>query len=556
MKKKYFIMLLLGVLSFQLGFSQEICNNGLDDDADGYVDEHDPDCYTATIPSCLSPAPAPDFSIQLAMQGPANTLDVSMSPTIGDLDGDGISEIIAPLSNCATGYTSYHVVGGTIVNTGINFPINVHQPVSGTVVQPAIADVDKDGTAEVIAVHNNGYVVVFDHLGAVEYVSDLSSGFNYGSPRVADIDEDGIPEIIVGLSVFKFDFGAGTLNRVAIKNAAFPHGKDGAAGSGYWGADIVVVDILPTNPGKEIVAGSIVYGVNFVTGTLDILKDLYNINAGFGRWTDGPTAVADLDLDGDLDVVFDTGTFVVAWDPVEDAQLMVLSSTGGTARSMPTIAYVYDEVANNGMAADYPEVLIGNQNVIRAFNVQMPSWLVWSFATTDSSGETGITTFDFNGDGIQEMIYNDETQIRIIDGNTTTPSNLATFASGTATWMEHPVVADVDNDNQAEMIAFTGGTLAFSGSIKIFKAGVGTVWQPARKIWNQRGYRVVNIKDDLTIPTEETDVSGFMPITSTTSRVLNQFNSQFNPNNLILEPGIVAATDAQIDSATYNLVTN
>src|SRR5690606_21952088 len=136
--------------------AQEICNNGIDDDGDGYVDQYDPDCYTVPAPACFAPAPAPNFQIELAMQGPINTLDTSISPTIGDLDGDGIPEIIAPLGNSATGYTSYHVIGGVLLNTGINFNIPLQSPVNGTVVQPAIADIDRDGTAEVITVGANG----------------------------------------------------------------------------------------------------------------------------------------------------------------------------------------------------------------------------------------------------------------------------------------------------------------------------------------------------------------------------------------------------------------
>ncbi|WP_458627206.1 HYR-like domain-containing protein [Winogradskyella sp. PC D3.3] len=560
MKKKYVLILLLGVFFLQLGFSQEICNNGLDDDADGYVDEHDPDCYVATFPSCVSPAPAPDFSIELALQGPANTLDPSLAPTIGDLDGDGTPEIIAPLGNTAKGYMTYHVDNGALVDAGVNFDLPLYVgSAAGTIVQPAIADIDKDGYPEVVTVGNNGYVYVFANTGGssttYKYRSDLTTFIRYGSPRVADIDEDGVPEIVVGSSVFKFDLINNTLNRVIYMGTGYPRGST----YNNVTTDPVIVDILPSNPGKEIVAGSVVYGVDLTAGTFTVLKNLYNIDTRFGQWADGPTAVGDLDLDGDLDVVFNTGSYIVAWDPNGDQTLIIKGSTSGTQLTgMPAISNVYNDITNDGKTEDYPEVLLCERFKLTAFNVQKSGYQVWSLATSDTSGGTGVTSFDFNGDGVQEIVYNDETNIRIIDGSTTSPTDLAAFNSGTLTWSEHPVVADVDNDGQAEMIAFTGDAQAGNGEgrINIFKAGAGTVWQPARNMWNQRGYRVVNIKDDLTIPAEETDVSSFMPITSTTSRALNQYNSQFNPNNLVLEPGTVAATDAQIDSATYNLVTN
>src|SRR5690606_1005926 len=153
--------------------------------------------------------------------------------------------------------------------------------------------------------------------------------------------------------------------------------------------------------------------------------NLNTIDGSVPLYTDGPTAVADLDLDGDLDIVFDNGARVYVWDPVEDALLLNILSAGGNARrSIPTISYVYDDVANNGMSEDYPEILIGNRNIISALNLQIPGNVVWTLPTTDTSGQTGITSFDFNGDGIQELIYNDQTEIRIINGNTTTPVDL------------------------------------------------------------------------------------------------------------------------------------
>src|SRR5690606_8987645 len=363
-------------------------------------------------------------------------------------------------------------------------------------------------------------VYVFSHTGGdmttYEFKSDYST-FNFGSPRIADIDQDGIPEVVVGNDVFQFDLVAKTLIRkVSIPNT-LPYGRDSA----NWGTDVVVVDILPSNPGKEIVAGSLIYGVDMVSGTYGILKNLNTIDPIVPLHADGPTAVGDLDLDGDLDVAFATDSHFYIWDPL-DNRLLLNFATSNIRRSMPTISYVYDEVTNNGMSLDYPEVLIGNANVIRAFNLQIPGNLVWTLPTTDDSGQTGITSFDFNGDGIQELVYNDQTQIRIINGNTSSPINLATFNSGTLTWMEHPVIADVDNDGQAEMIAFSGPPNAGTGqgSLNIFEAAGGTIWQPAREVWNQRGYRVVNVNDDLSIPVQESVITNFMPANSSRYRVL------------------------------------
>src|SRR5690606_2455048 len=282
---KNFILFFSKSKSFYIGIfflmylglqAQEICGNGLDDDGDGYVDQYDPDCFTDPIPSCIAPALDPDFQIGLSIQGPANTLDVSISPTIGDLDGDGVVEIIAPLGDSSQGYITYHVINGILQNANINFTIPLIQPVSGTVVQPAMADIDKDGTAELITVGLDGYVYVFAHTGGnagtYEFKSDFPT-YNFGSPRITDIDQDGVPEVIVGNNVFQFDLVAKTLVRKVFIPNTLPYGLD----SINWGTDVVVVDILPSNPGKEIVAGSVIYGVNWLTETYSILKNLNTI---------------------------------------------------------------------------------------------------------------------------------------------------------------------------------------------------------------------------------------------------------------------------------------
>jgi gliding motility-associated-like protein len=543
------VLIFLAILFTTHGYSQEICNNGLDDDGDGYVDQFDVDCSGMLAPSCFATAPANVFGIQLNIQGTNNEVDVAHAPTIGDIDGDGKPEIISALANNALGYRAYHVNGSSLV-TVCDFVIPVASPVGGCVNQPAIADIDKDGTAEVICVNSSGFVYVFSHTGGTaavhEFLSDAAADINFGSPRVADIDEDGVPEIIIGNDVFRFNLGAGTLTRVIHGSNSLPYGHDNPSTS--WGADIVVVDIIASNPGKEIIAGSVVYAPNMGAGTLTVLKNLSTISGGVvPANADGPTAIADLDLDGDLDIAFSNGTRFYIWDPNANALLLNLPAAS-IAHGMPAIAYVYNDITHHGLAADYPEVIQVYANVVRAYNLHVPGNVAWSLTTADPSGETGITAFDFNGDAVQEIVYNDEQQVRIINGDVSPPVNLSTFASGTGTWMEHPVIADVDNDGQAEIVAATGTVTSFTGRINIFNPTPGNSWQPAREVWNQRGYRVVNINDNLTIPIQETNISNFMPAASTQYRVLNQYNAQFNPNNLLLEPGTVAATDAQLNN--------
>ena len=68
----------------------------------------------------------------------------------------------------------------------------------------------------------------------------------------------------------------------------------------------------------------------------------------------------------------------------------------------------------------------------------------------DSSRATSSSVFDFNGDGAAEVLYNDECEFRVFDG--VTGGVLFADISRSRTWTENPVVADVDNDGNAEVV--------------------------------------------------------------------------------------------------------
>jgi len=67
-----------------------------------------------------------------------------------------------------------------------------------------------------------------------------------------------------------------------------------------------------------------------------------------------------------------------------------------------------------------------------------------------SSAATGALLFDFDGDGRMESVYGDECFVRVYDGST--GDVLFSSARTSITWYEMPVVADVDNDESAELI--------------------------------------------------------------------------------------------------------
>ena len=75
-------------------------------------------------------------------------------------------------------------------------------------------------------------------------------------------------------------------------------------------------------------------------------------------------------------------------------------------------------------------------------------WERWS--QDQSSGTTGSSLFDFDGDGQAEAVYADECFTRVYDGKTGTVLFSAKRSSTTS--IEGPVIADIDNDGSAEIL--------------------------------------------------------------------------------------------------------
>src|SRR4029077_6687935 len=76
--------------------------------------------------------------------------------------------------------------------------------------------------------------------------------------------------------------------------------------------------------------------------------------------------------------------------------------------------------------------------------------ILWTATTTDcSSAATGSSIFDFNGDGVAEVLYSDEEHLRVYEGPT---GNVVwSTCNTTGTLEEFPLVADIDVDGHADI---------------------------------------------------------------------------------------------------------
>jgi hypothetical protein len=88
---------------------------------------------------------------------------------------------------------------------------------------------------------------------------------------------------------------------------------------------------------------------------------------------------------------------------------------------------------------------------------------LWSRRTQDhSSNITGSSVFDFEADGKAEVVYADECFARVYSGS----DGKVIFSQyrSSSTWLENPVVADVDGDFRAELVVPSNGSASFSAA--------------------------------------------------------------------------------------------
>lgn len=495
-------LLTFGTIQFStdrvaLELPPEICDNGLDDDGDGFVDLFDQDCpcnidaYQAYCPILCETVPDsfPDITLQLKWQSEiiVNRDHIYPNIVVGDLNQDGITEVITKRSmltggnNLTNGLLAFNGITGQTTSTFNSTPRDVDEENYFV----SVADIDRDGLSEFFYSRADTIVCV-NNNGTLRWKSDRLNEDGGYVVNLADFNGDGIPEAYKGNNIVNAQTGRLLVN-----------GNSGGGCNEYQNTacDIshtIAADLRPAN-GLELAAGNTVYEVEITNQNGTAGNTMTTFNAA-NPVRDGLTSVGDIDGDGELDIVVVrsdglTGDGVFVWNP-RTLQLIARTNAGTTGG----IAFI------GNVAGDcLPEIGVTFSNELYMYRYDGSTTLrtLYRLVTTDGSGYTGVTMFDFNQDGLNELIYRDEDFLRIMEGNTGT--TLSSYRVNNGTGMEYPVVADVDGDNEAEIIVSGYTTTYAQQRIFCFESG-GSPWAPARNVWNQPGYHVTNVNDDLTIP--------------------------------------------------------
>ena len=415
-------------------------------------------------------------------------------PLIGDIDNDGQNEVVT------VGYYDSPSLSSSVVIYGQNLQHKYTITTQGMFVYGgypiAIADVDRDGLAEIFVQNADGFLRCYHHNGSLVWTSSATvSGPDSRSPGLilADINGDSIPEIWSLNKIFNAVSGVELIALPEIVGKANLY-----MSSDKFGVMPVFADF--DNDGvMELAGGNKVYKLSITNpaGTSGNSASLWKSISGYD---DGLTSVADIDLDGFLDLVVVRSHQMYAWKPYSGSgsnpQLISSHPHGSNSAGRALLT----DVNNDG----YPEILFTFGTNLAAYRYVAASQSLqqlWLKSTSDLSGATTLTAFDFNQDGSVEIVYRDQSDMRIIDGNT--GNNISVFPCLAPTAVEYPAIVDLDRDRQADIIA-SSSTYDVNhdkhAKMVVFHSPASTVWAPARHVWSQHAYNVVNVNNDLTVP--------------------------------------------------------
>ena len=357
---------------------------------------------------------------------------------------------------------------------------------------PTIADLDDDGRPEIIV---DRYV--FDSNGCVLNPSDtLTSYITHGIIAVvADVDLDGSPELVRGDGVYGWNAASKSWQLEPYWQPAggttFAQGNVAVADFGNYNVpagtqanakipEIVVVSAEnagafdPDTTGTvriQTITGQIVYGP----------RPLY-ADSGVPGGHGGPPTAADFDGDGLPEFAAAANQYYTVYDP---------------------------DCVGSGDPTRRP-----NGRCTRPTGSTAPSGVLWGQPSQDrSSSITGSSVFDFNGDGVAEVVYRDECYLRVYNG--TNGQVLYSSPASSGTGYELPVLVDVDGDFATEVVvaradngndcpspdplyAQSGNWVRSTGFIIL--RDPEDRWASSRPIWNQHAYSITNIMEDARSP--------------------------------------------------------
>lgn len=337
----------------------------------------------------------------------------------------------------------------------------------------AAADFDGDGIVEIVASHRfEDYVSIIDNNGVTKkQIAKVNSGWTTSSDiAIADINNDGSLEFTLGDAIYNYDTGS-------LFNI-------------NWSPTTSIFD--SNNNGNQEV---------FSRGEMldQFGSVLWSYTGDSIVWF---SSVADIDNDSKPEIILSIPSSLSA---PEKSRIVALEANGNVKWEVNTEAHPGGgaQAISNFLGANNMGIVHAGFTAIDMYNSYGD--LMWSVPNIDGSGLIGVSAYDFNGDGIDEVIVQDHFEVRVLNG--LNGEVLSTVANSSATQREYPIVVDLEGDNNAELIVVSNNyhsSYSINNGVTVYGAADNRKpWKNATRIWNQHSYHQTNINQDGTVPTVE-----------------------------------------------------
>ncbi|HRG41413.1 MAG TPA: VCBS repeat-containing protein, partial [Saprospiraceae bacterium] len=460
-------------------------------------------------------------------------VDVVTTPLAGDIDGDCVNELFAIKSNSTPKILIISGVTGKTIKT-----IKTAHFAAFSQTNFSIADIDNDGKTEII-IATSGYtnnpielqkkLICYDLDGNVKWISDQQYREGepemFGSPKVADFNRDGIPEVYIYNELFN-----------GLTGVKLTTGSKNGLGIVYVNTDLqgaisVAADLDDDPRDLELAAGYSIYKVALTN--LDGMSGNQMIAYNYNNRRDGYTSIADVNNDNKLDVIVSTNGTTSALLYVYTLNNNICSLI---AQGFPKYTQSNKEVSHttigNIKSINEKSILVTTPNLLTIFtyNRTISLQTSWEISTLDKSGHIGVTLFDFNNDGLHEIIFRDESHLQVYRSYGNIMRRIGNVPCPSWTQKEYPIITTTDVSGESKICVPCTAEVSFRGAkLTIFGSKDDNKWAPSRGVWNQYSYNPLFINDNLTIPQFQQNAANYQN---------KKYDNFYTQSNIIDDNGI------------------